>query len=148
MSELYDIKKYNEADLLQMLDLNNPTDRELEAKILQTIDQYNEITTDEGKKLKTFFEDVYNFFFTDVVEGFEGGETEDVPEQEGKDENLVQTTSLVYSASQLNPLLKETQKRVLQLDSQFRNYQIYPSSTDYMINLSEPLNQAVSLRLH
>ena len=148
MSELYDIKKYNEADLLQMLDLNNPTDRELEAKILQTIDQYNEITTDEGKKLKTFFEDVYNFFFTDVVEGFEGGETEDVPEQEEKDENLVQTTSLVYSASQLNPLLKETQKRVLQLDSQFRNYQIYPSSTDYMINLSEPLNQAVSLRLH
>ena len=68
--------------------------------------------------------------------------------QEEKDENLVQTTSLAYSRSQLNPLLKETQKRVLQLDSQFRNYQIYPSSTDYMINLSEPLNQVVSLRLH
>lgn len=153
MSELYDIKKYNEDELLQMLDLNNPTDRELEAKILQTIDQYNEITTDEGKKIKTFFEDVYNFFFTDqdVVEGFESEEKKDVsdvPEQEEKDENLVQTTSLAYSRSQLNPLLKETQKRVLQLDSQFRNYQIYPSSTDYMINLSEPLNQVVSLRLH
>lgn len=151
MSELYDIKKYNEEDLLQMLDLNNPTDRELEAKILQIINQYNEITTEEGKKIKAFFEDVYNFFFTDVVEGFEAGETKDdsdVPEQEEKDENLVQTTSLAYSTSQLNPLLKETQKRVLQLDSQFRNYQIYPSSTDYMINLSEPLNQAVSLRLH
>ena len=80
MSELYDIKKYNEDELLQMLDLNNPTDRELEAKILQTIDQYNEITTDEGKKIKTFFEDVYNFFFTDqdVVEGFESEEKKDV----------------------------------------------------------------------
>ena len=36
----------------------------------------------------------------------------------------------------------------MQLDSQFRNYGNYPSSTDYIINLSEVLNNVVSLRLH
>ena len=44
--------------------------------------------------------------------------------------------------------MKETQKRVLQLDSQFRNYKNYPSSTNYLINLSERLHNVVSLRLH
>mgnify|MGYP000424205139 CR=1 FL=1 len=32
--DLYNIEKYSEDELFQMLDLNNPTDRELEAKLL------------------------------------------------------------------------------------------------------------------
>ena len=31
---LYEIKNYSDTDLFRMLDLTNPTDRELEAKIL------------------------------------------------------------------------------------------------------------------
>lgn len=165
--DLYNINKYDEDDLLQMLNLNNPSDRELEAKILQTIEQYNEVDGEEATRIKNFFEDVYNFFFDkgNIIEGFDGSidekglgdfdskENTEIAEfqdeqNEEKDKNLQQTTSLEYSASQLNPLLKETQKRVLQLDSQFRNYQVYPSSTDYIINLSEVLNNVVSLRLH
>ena len=69
-------------------------------------------------------------------------------QSQNQEQQIVQTTNLEYGKSSLNPLLKETQKRVLQLDSQFRNYGNYPSSTDYIINLSEVLNNVVSLRLH
>ena len=72
--DLYNINKYDEDDLLQMLNLNNPSDRELEAKILQTIEQYNEVDGEEATRIKNFFEDVYNFFFDkgNIIEGFDG----------------------------------------------------------------------------
>ena len=38
--DLYKIKDYSDAELYEILDLNNPTDRELEAKILMMI-QYS-----------------------------------------------------------------------------------------------------------
>lgn len=166
--DLYDITQYSDQELYEMLDIDNPTDRELEAKILMNIEQYN-IDNPEAKKIKKFFEDVYDYFFEDdngedesVIEGMETMEKNENKKKEkqtnGKtkahhfetqaDEKLVQTTNLNYSASQLNPLLKETQKRVLQIDSQFRNYENYPSSTDYIVNLSETLHNVVSIRLH
>lgn len=166
--DLYNIEKYSEDELFQMLDLNNPTDRELEAKLIYTIEKYDELKESEAKHIKTFFEDAYRYFFDNneekesdaenksIVEGMEGMKADSKKERNGvilnkdgeSDNRLVQTKSLEYSGSKLNPLLKETQKRVLQLDSQFRNYENYPSSTDYIINLSEVLNNVVSLRLH
>ena len=173
-NDLYDITNYNDEDLYEMLDLNNPTDRELEAKILLTIDKYEEIEGKQANEIKDFFEKVYDHFFDNdetyendkkIKEGMNGMDEKTAKDKELSDYNavygggevanksdadqkLVQTTTLNYGASKLNPLLKETQKRVLQLDSQFRNYQNYPSSTNYLINLSERLHNVVSLRLH
>ena len=166
--DLYDITKYSDNELYEMLDLNNPTDRELEAKILSVIDQYSHVEGTNATQIKSFFEDVYSHFFEsdDIIEGmttndnYENPNVGEIDDRKGvtgndelsfegeKNQQLVQTTTLDYGASTLNPLLKETQKRVLQLDSQFRNYETYPSSTDYIINLSETLNNVVSLRLH
>ena len=183
--DLYDIDKYSDEDLYNMLDMNNPSDRELEAKIIIMMNKYDEMEGAEAKQLKEFFENMYSRFFDEEIEeddedtiieldsqdnkeGFEGMNKTSVSEKDkfkfsdyknvfGKNEvtdkseadtNLVQTTPLFYGASKLNPLLKETQKRVLQLDSQFRNYDNYPQSTDYIINLSEQLHNVVALRLH
>ena len=174
--DLYNIERYTDEDLYSMLDMNNPTDRELEAKIVMTINKYDEMEGDEAKEMKRFFDKVYDHFFEndekvielddEFVEGFEDMDDSNnssskfnsdnkelfgdnpVTDNSLKDKSLVQTTPLFYGASQLNPLLKETQKRVLQLDSQFRNYENYPFSTDYIINLSEHLHNVVSLRLH
>lgn len=178
--DLYNIEKYKDEDLYDMLDMNNPSDRELEAKIVIMINKYSEIEGEDAKKLKKFFEQVYDHFFEEEdddenrvielddenIEGFEGMEKKsssqkdtfsdyknvfgknEITDQTEADKKLLQTTPLFYGASKLNPLLKETQKRVLQLDSQFRNYDNYPTSTDYIINLSELLHNVVSLRLH
>ena len=38
---MYDVKSYNDNELYDILDLTNPSDRELEAKILLLIDKYS-----------------------------------------------------------------------------------------------------------
>ena len=62
-NDLYNIDSYSDQDLYEMLDLNNPTDRELEAKILLTIDKYEGIEGKQANEIKDFFEKVYDHFF-------------------------------------------------------------------------------------
>ena len=73
--DLYDINTYSEKELYEVLDLDEPTDRELEAKILMMIHKYEQMGSSAGKKLVSFFEKVYDHFFEseeeEVVEGFE-----------------------------------------------------------------------------
>ena len=54
--DLYNIDTYTDEDLYSMLDMNNPTDRELEAKIVMTINKYDEMDGDEAKQMKSFFD--------------------------------------------------------------------------------------------
>ena len=134
--DLYKIKDYTDEELYEILDLNNPTDRELEAKILLTIDKYEGIEGKQANEIKDFFEKVYDHFFDNdeeyendkkIKEGMNGmdektakdkelsdykGVYGEVANKNDADQKLVQTTTLNYGASKLNPLMKETQKRV------------------------------------
>ena len=65
---LYNVNDYTDAELYNILDLVNPTDRELEAKILMQIHKYENIGTKSAQKLARFFDDIYNHFF-DTEEG-------------------------------------------------------------------------------
>ena len=68
----YDINEYTDDQCFEMLDLNNPSDRELEMKILHQMDNYAK----KSKRLYQFFEQMYDRFFADdeedenMVEGF------------------------------------------------------------------------------
>ena len=67
--ELYNINEYTDQELYEILDLLNPTDRELEAKIIFFIQKYENIGTESSIKISQFFEDVYKHFFeTDEYE--------------------------------------------------------------------------------
>lgn len=73
----YDINEYTDDQCFGMLDLNNPSDRELEMKILQQMDKYEK----KSKRLYQFFEQMYDRFFNDegfndddMVEGFTADE--------------------------------------------------------------------------
>ena len=79
----YDVNNYSEEELLQILDLQDPSDRELEAKILFNINKYMHIGNASAKHLVEFFEDIYKHFFSveeqgdkELQEGFEGVEEE------------------------------------------------------------------------
>ena len=37
--DIYNVNKYTDEQLYEILDMNNPTDRELEAKIIQVMNQ-------------------------------------------------------------------------------------------------------------
>jgi hypothetical protein len=64
-SEIYNVENYTERDLFQILDINNPTDRELETSILKNVRQYEKDRDENPKsaKLWRFFNDMYKRFF-------------------------------------------------------------------------------------
>ena len=190
--QLYNIEEYTEQELYDILDLNDPTDRELEAKILFMIHKYQKSGTKASKRLVAFFEDIYEYFFRDeedtedtedndihesVQENQEGftnlntilksqnGENlqntfsnektlakknskeEDNEKTDNKDPPIVYTQELPYSKGILNPILKQTIKRIVSIDSQYRPDK-NTFSTSFIVNLSEPLKDVVSLKLY
>ena len=63
-------------------------------------------------------------------------------------QNVSRQTLLNYTPGAINPLLKETIQRVIYIDSQNRDTNVFPYSTDYSITLSEPLIDVVSMKLY
>ena len=165
---IYDVKSYSDNELYDILDLTNPSDRELEAKILLLIDKYS---SESNTELKTFFEDIYNHFFeeSDVDNSLIEESDEDIDEIEDKTNNIIlselnnanyldtskdrydkvitYSKDLEHASGQLNPLLQQTVQRVITIDSQYRPDKRTPP-TDFTINLSEPLKDIVSIKLY
>ena len=160
--DLYDVHKYTDEQLYDILDMNNPTDRELEAKIIQMIRKYEDIPTNAGKQLYDFFNRIYKRFFEtdsddDDIEGMTNPESPIGPTESPstsvigyQPQNLQSVHQLDYSPDklQLNPLLTQTIKRVISIDSQYRNITTDPSTTNFSFDLSEPLRDVVSLKLY
>jgi len=242
--DIYNVNKYTDIELFQVLDLINPSDRELEAKIIQMINKYQNIKNESGSQLYRFFNDIYNHFFENsddehddddkIVEGlgereivYSGPETRpnryginpiinngvngltygttlgfgntvvsgntiftnpvvdngkvnlgrrlefsntvvsgntvsygtevnsntviaktiDVNTDYRKGGNVSLTKPLDYSKDTLNPLLKQTVRRIVSIDSSYRpnNKDI---ATEFTFNLSEPLKDVLSLKLY
>ena len=61
IEDTYDINAYTDKELYEILDLMNPTDRELEAKILMMMDKYKSINNEKSRKLYKFFYNAYIF---------------------------------------------------------------------------------------
>jgi hypothetical protein len=197
MDNEYDVTQYTDEQLFRILDLNNPSDRELEAKILTMVRKYSNFGNSAGDKLTQFFVDIYNHFFENGEPDPDNDEDDD-PEKEGfqtaspnkptlpsdlksvnifssselsqgtpttanlgnkveeskdtqkdnKKDNLKLTKTLDYSKDNLNPLLKQTIKRIISIDSQYRDNRTTTPSTNFTFNLSEPLRDVVSLSLY
>ena len=193
MENEYNVDGYTDEQLFQVLDLNNPSDRELEAKILSMVRKYSNFGNESGNKLSQFFIDIYNRFFDNNEEDAqidsdkEGFQTYNVDavivgngntyssgiigtplpgnvkaenifsatelSQSGNkvtpgSDNVKLTKTLDYSKDSLNPLLKQTIKRIISIDSQYRNSQTNSPSTNFTFDLSEPLRDVVSLSLY
>ena len=160
MNDEYNVKNYSDKDLYNILDLVNPTDRELEAKLNNMIWKYNNIGGESGEKLSKFFTDIYEHFFEvdeeeeeeeeEILYKEEDKKEENVEKEEldeKKNENLDYNFQLEYSKGKLNPLLQQTVKRIVSIDSQYRDNKA-TMSTDYTFNLSDPLKDVVNLRLY
>ena len=171
--DIYDISKYTDTELYNFLDVNNPSDRELEAKIISLIQKYSTIENEASETLSQFFQDIYAHFFDltvldDDMEGLENIQVdmqtqEPVKEKEPEKKmvstghpdavaipsgNIGYTQSLSYTKGTVNPLLKETVKRIISIDSQYRDMATYPLSTDFTFNLSDTLVDVVSIKLY
>lgn len=217
MKDEYEVSQYTEQELYTILDLNNPSDRELEAKILSYVRKYSNFGNASGDKLAQFFIDIYKRFFEveeprdeTTEEGFvtmtgnswvgaqmQGGTVRANVGAEGSSnptvydtgiignampdnitaeninnvsqqskgngvlgtknmgnmvtpaaDNIKLTRPLDYSKDKLNPLLKQTIKRIISIDSQYRDQKSTTPTTSFTFNLSEPLKDVVSLSLY
>jgi hypothetical protein len=216
--DMYNVSDYTDLELLNILDLNaNPTDRELEAKILFLIHKYENMQNTSGDQLAKFFHDIHHHFF-DLSDGEDEEEEPDsikegftdlksqvaavnkqyktskpkttmIPVSGVVDENTLTkndktstldsdiqelnkdikqlgvqignakdmdktksgetsfVTNLSYAKDSMNPLLTQTIKRIVSIDSQYRENK-QQISTDYTFNLSENLKDVVSLKLY
>ena len=172
-NDIYSVDKYTEKELFDILDIVNPSDRELEAKVLHMIWKYENFGNESGDKLAKFFKDIYDHFFDTesneetneetTIEGFD--DMEKTYENKEPEKNEEQSTSATpnntnsdsrnigysfpidYSRDTLNPLLKQTIKRIVSIDSQYRDNK-NSLSTDFTFNLSDPLRDVVNLKLY
>jgi len=173
---MYDVSKYTDDELYNILDLVNPSDRELEAKLNYLITKYTNIQNESGNQLAEFFENIYKHFFQvdsdedetedeDENTNIEGFQTTTPPprqeitiskedpklleSQSPETKAIAQVQSVDYkSDNQLNPLLKQTIKRIVSIDSQYRNNKQKSLSTDFTFNLSDPLKDVLSMKLY
>jgi hypothetical protein len=77
----YDVNKYSDSELYDILDLVNPSDSVLEAKIIQMINRYSSIHNESGEKLALFFKNIYDHFFYDPeIEDFQEGFESSTPQ--------------------------------------------------------------------
>ena len=132
-----DISNYTDEELYEILNLDSPSDGELEARIIQKINEYKDSTNENDKSLASFFSSVYDHFFEianvmgdvvdDEVYGDEDGDEDDeLNEHTGpviddnavtKDDTLVSTQQnielskpVTVASGTLNPVLQQTVK--------------------------------------
>jgi hypothetical protein len=72
--DVYNVDNYTDKELYDILGLNNPSDRELEAKIFQLAKKYKNMDNVSGNKLAVFFENIYDRFF-EIEDNVENGRT-------------------------------------------------------------------------
>jgi hypothetical protein len=90
--DMYDVINYTDVELYELLDLSNPTDRELEAKIIFLYRKYKNMQNSSGDQLAKFFQDIHNHFFENDSEPEE--EEEDDEEEENSNIKEGMTTLL------------------------------------------------------
>lgn len=185
----YQASDYTEKELIEdILGLKDPTDSELEARIIQMIDKYNQVeSTANEKLLYDFFNDVYNRFFTTEEEQQEQATVSDANENieeeyqiepdsyvltntdangaptrlNAQNTNSNETSSINANANNIqvtkqvglirgkvNPLLLQTIRRVISIDSQYRPNPDKTLPAEFTFNLSDPLRDVVSLKLY
>lgn len=168
--DVYDVSKYSNKELYDLLDLplnanGEPTQGELEAKLIQQLQLYQNIQTEQGQKMFQFYNDIYKHFFDsgeisdeDWMDNPEVEKTDndqlfqdqtEVKKDSTKDTkgNIEYTKELDYTKGKINPILKETYKRTISIDSQYRDAE-YPSATNFTLNFTETLKDVVSMKLY
>ena len=141
---------------LNLLELSNPSDNEIEAKI---IDLLQKATTKQEFNL---YRTLYQTLFVEEALQQENDDTNtDTPILQTKMTDMKTTTKdtdpdknkityqkgLNFTPGVVNPILKETYKRIVSIDSQFRE-DVYPQSTEFTLNFTETLKDVVSMKLY
>ena len=64
-----------------------------------------------------------------------------------EEQNATPTFPLRYPLGNVNPVKRKTTTQLISLDTIFRDISMYPKSTDFVINLPNPIENVISMKL-
>tara|TARA_B110000285_G_scaffold228008_1_gene290278 strand:+ start:5847 stop:9725 length:3879 start_codon:yes stop_codon:yes gene_type:complete len=137
-TNMYDVTSYSDKELLDVLDLTNPSDRELEAKLIFLINKYRNNQNESGDELVRFFEDIYTHFFEtsdDDIEEYENI-TDDIDEAEEEEEEVIEVPTNTDIMKKLN-----NEKYLDPSKSRMDNVMNYTKDLEYAKGQLNPLLQ-------
>jgi hypothetical protein len=148
-------------------ELGNPSDGEIEAKIIDLLQKAT--TKQEFNLYRTLYQTLFETNTEEEIEKVEEALQQQEDDDTNTDTPILQTKmtdmktttkdtdpdinkityqkDLNYTPGVVNPILKETYKRIVSVDSQFRE-DVYPQSTDFTLNFTETLKDVVSMKLY
>jgi len=156
---------------LSKLHLVGLSQNELEAKIILEMQKYKFANTEHGRKTYHLFTEIYKRLFdtttstaqinnaakidlslntneSPLLQSSINHDTKQLNLSTEEDKTKVMySKTLDYTQGKVNPILKETFKRIISVDSQYRE-EIYPNATDFTLNFTEMLRDVVSMKLY
>lgn len=155
MSFDYNVDNYSTYELLGILELNEHSSSQ---EIVDNSNHYIYKYKSEGNKpLLDFFSDIQNKLLIEMPEIQESSQSipkseqeilKKTPETTRVENNSNNNFNIQVKQDKLNPTLENITTRLINLDSQFRQSSGSDSSTDYTLDLSDPLTNVLNLRLY
>lgn len=142
------VDNYSVKELLAILDLDDPPTEE---EIISSTDSYiYKFKTDGNNIMQDFFSNIQEKLMKEYALQMEKTNVEQeilepAPRVENTSGNIF---NVAVKQDKLNPKLENVTTRLIHIDSQFRQSSGSDSSTDFTLDLSDPLTNVLSLRLY
>jgi hypothetical protein len=147
------ISEYAYEDLLGLFGINHPHLDNIQEKYRAKMQKISKMEDAPLKKnIESFFNQAYNTILDKINEE---KRMSHVPSNtvtsheviEIKEPHITSTFPLKYPLGDVNPVERKTTTQLISLDSIFRDLSLYPKSTDFIINLPNPIENVISMKL-
>jgi|TARA_B110000495_G_C23001280_1_gene590955 hypothetical protein len=151
------ISEYAHKDLLGLFGISNPHLDNIQEKYRAKMAKVGQMEDETLKKnLESFFNQAYNTILDKTNEEKRISHIP-LPEKsntatshaviEIEEQNATPTFPLKYPLGNVNPVKRKTTTQLISLDTIFRDISMYPKSTDFVINLPNPIENVISMKL-
>lgn len=140
------ISEYAHKDLLGLFGISNPHLDNIQDKYRAKMAKVEKMEDKALKKnLESFFNQAYN---TILDKTNEEKRISHIPLPEKS--NTATSHAVIeieYPLGNVNPVKRKTTTQLISLDTIFRDISLYPKSTDFVINLPNPIENVISMKL-
>tara|TARA_B110000208_G_C11791930_1_gene437918 strand:+ start:2269 stop:3651 length:1383 start_codon:yes stop_codon:yes gene_type:complete len=141
------IREYAHEDLLGLFGINDPHLDNIQEKYRAKMTKVEQM---EDKALKKNIESFLNKAYIIIIDKINEEKSNTVTSHDVIEIEKTRTTStfpLKYPLGNINPVERKTTKQLISLDTIFRDLELYPKSTDFIINLPNPIENVISMKL-
>tara|TARA_B110000858_G_scaffold16174_1_gene16335 strand:+ start:4340 stop:5746 length:1407 start_codon:yes stop_codon:yes gene_type:complete len=141
------IREYAHEDLLGLFGINNPHLDNIQEKYRAKMTKVGQM---EDKALKKNLESFLNQAYIAIIDKKNEEKSNTVTSHDIikiEEPSTNSTFSLKYPLGNINPIKRKTTTQLISIDSLFRNLKLYPQSTDFIVNLPNPIENAINMKL-